>query len=147
MRKTFKATEKLHDVCSHMADRYERDSIRDKFWTYFANRLSKRLCKRGWGEEIHVAKCFSRFPTGNINKDGVFCGENFRTQHLIPSLLLHDKVTVVLDGTMGYGSGWLKEAFGKLTKDFTIKELESILTIVSKEDPSLAVEAWMYIRG
>ena len=93
---------------------------------------------------ISVAAHFSKFPAGRFTSDGPHSGERFR-EVLSASLDLHD-VIVDLDGTMGYGSSFLEEAFGGLVTKcgFTPEALRKKMKIES-EDPSLAKEVWSYI--
>lgn len=96
---------------------------------------------------ISVAQDFSRFPAGRYQTDGPNSGERFREELLAPSLRTADLVTVKLDGTRGYGSSFLEEAFGGLVRlgYFKADELQSKLAIESK-DPSLEAEIRRYIR-
>jgi STAS-like domain of unknown function (DUF4325) len=96
--------------------------------------------------KLNVAKNFSRFPAGRFNSDGDFSGERFRDQFLVPALSKDQQVIVELDGTAGYGSSFLEEAFGGLTRKalFAAKELHARLTPQSA-DTSLVAEIWEYI--
>ena len=68
---------------------------------------------------ISVADDFSKYPAGPTKKDSDNSGERFREEFLIPALnRTNEKVEVNLDGTCGYGSSWLKAAFGGLGKKF-----------------------------
>jgi hypothetical protein len=42
---------------------------------------------------------------------------------------------VLLDGTSGYASSFLDEAFGNLVYDFTLDKVKRNITIISKEEP------------
>ncbi len=97
--------------------------------------------------QISIAKNFSRFPAGRYVRDGPFPGEVFRSKLLAPALRSYDSVTVVLDGTLGYGSSFLEEAFGGLVRveKFSAEELRTKLTLRSEEDSSLIKEIWSYI--
>jgi len=66
---------------------------------------------------------------------------------LVPALKEFDRVTVLLDGTMGYGSSFLEETFGGLVRirGFSAEDLHKRLTIHSAADPSLVKEAWSYV--
>jgi hypothetical protein len=66
---------------------------------------------------INVAQDFSKYPGGRYLTDGEFSGERFRHEMLAPALRQHEAVTVELDGTLGYGSGFLEEAFGGLVRE------------------------------
>lgn len=66
---------------------------------------------------IRVATDFSRFPGGRFRRDSEFSGEQFRDDVLKPALAHYDRVIVLLDGTSGYPSSFLEEAFGGLVRD------------------------------
>jgi len=63
---------------------------------------------------------FTRSPGGRFIADGEYSGEWFRQDVLVPALraaiAARDVLTVVLDGTSGYGSSFLEEAFGGLVR-------------------------------
>ena len=66
---------------------------------------------------IDVSRDFSRFPSGRYEKNGTTSGEAFRTKILEPALRgSTGKVKILLDGTIGYGSSFLEEAFGGLVR-------------------------------
>jgi hypothetical protein len=96
---------------------------------------------------ISVAKDFSRFPAGRYLSHGPYPGEKFRDEILVPALREFELVQVDLDGTMGYGSSFLEEAFGGLVRErgFTKEELHQRLSIQSVSDSSLVKEAWSYV--
>ena len=95
---------------------------------------------------IHIAKDFSRFPAGRYEKDGQFSGEVFRRRLLVPALSKHSHVSVNLDGTLGYGSSFLEEAFGGLVRKegFAADELHRRLVLES-DDSFWIQEIWSYI--
>lgn len=66
---------------------------------------------------INVAKEFSKYPGGRYLADGDFSGERFREDWLMPALKAYQQVTIQLDGTLGYGSSFLEEAFGGLVRN------------------------------
>ena len=73
---------------------------------------------------INVAKDFSRAPAGRFVSDGPNSGERFRDEFLMPALQHGQQVVLELDGTRGYGSSFLEEAFGGLArKGFDASEL------------------------
>lgn len=97
---------------------------------------------------INIAKDFSEEPIGRFPTDSDFNGQRFREEHLLPALSKFDKVIIQLDGTEGYGSSFLDEAFGglvrinKLSKEEILKRLE----LISNEDESLIAEIQEYIK-
>lgn len=80
---------------------------------------------------INIAEEFSRAPSGRYYSDGDYTGQRFRDEFLVPALKSSKMVKVVLDGTRGYGSSFLEEAFGGLVREklFTAEELISRLEI------------------
>ncbi len=82
---------------------------------------------------ISISKDFSETPAGRYESDGPFSGENFRDNILYPALKEFDLVEVDLDGTLGYGSSFLEEAFGGLIREkgMTLNELNTKLKVKS----------------
>lgn len=64
--------------------------------------------------DVKIADDFSKTPGGRYRTDGPFSGEEFREEFLKPALNDSQKVTVYLDGTRGYPSSFLDEAFAGL---------------------------------
>jgi hypothetical protein len=95
---------------------------------------------------ISVRNNFSENPSGRYLTDGPNSGQRFRDEWLLPALKANEKVTVDLDGALGYGSSFLEEAFGGLVRaGFKYAELRRKLEIESK----LAVyksRVWRYIQ-
>lgn len=82
---------------------------------------------------ISISKDFTETPGGRYKSDGPYTGEVFRENLLYPALQEFDLVEVDLDGTLGYGSSFLEEAFGGLirVKGMTLEELNNKLIIKS----------------
>lgn len=92
---------------------------------------------------INIARDFSRAPAGRFISDGPNSGERFREQFLVPALSGGTAVVLEMDGTRGYGSSFLEEAFGGLVRrGFAAAELAKRLVFKTK-DASLVSE----IRG
>jgi STAS-like domain of unknown function (DUF4325) len=89
---------------------------------------------------INIAKDFSRAPAGRFVSDGPNSGERFRTEFLVPALASNQPVTLELDGTRGYGSSFLEEAFGGLLRlGYAAADLVRRISFRSS-DPSLIQE-------
>ena len=94
---------------------------------------------------IRVAEQFTRYPAGRNESDGPFSGERFRKEFLEPALSGGHRVVIYLDGTRGYGSSFLEEAFGGLVrKGYTPDRLNAALEFDSN-DASLVAEIRDYI--
>ena len=99
--------------------------------------------------QISIADDFTRFPGGRYRRLGRFSGEQFRDDFLIGLLNKGDDVTVNLDGTEGYGSSFLEEAFGGLVRQgFTFEFLSDHLHLTAETPAfqSYVREAWQYIK-
>jgi hypothetical protein len=71
---------------------------------------------------INISKDFSPYPAGRYEKDGKYTGEGFRNTILKKALQKNDTVVIELDGTLGYGSSFLEEAFGGLIREDNFSE-------------------------
>jgi hypothetical protein len=93
-------------------------------------------------KEINIALDFSRTPGPRFIDQGPFSGEKFRKDFLEKTINLYSKVVVNLDGTAGYGSSFLDEAFGGLIRHRIIKKEDLLkkLEIISTEDESYKIE-------
>lgn len=94
-------------------------------------------------------KDFSEFPGPRREVVGPNSGEKFRETILLPKLLDHplEPITVILDGTAGYGSSFLEESFGGLIRSGIALERVIALcnNLVSEEDESLIEEIREYV--
>lgn len=66
---------------------------------------------------IKIAEDFSIYPGGRYVTDGPNSGERFREELLLPSLAESKTITIILDGTKGYPSSFLEEAFGGIVRE------------------------------
>jgi hypothetical protein len=89
--------------------------------------------------KLSIADQFSRVPGARLRRDGANSAEEFRSRLLIPALrsaIDEDSVLeVVLDGTAGYGSSFLEEAFGGLVRSgaFDPRQIRKHLRIVAND--------------
>lgn len=96
---------------------------------------------------IEIGRQFSRYPAGRYVADGPFSGEAFRERLLVPALRSGARVIVEMDGTVGYGSSFLEEAFGGLVRQgFQASELLQRIELRCDSDPSIVGEVEEYIR-
>jgi hypothetical protein len=96
---------------------------------------------------INIAKDFSRTPYGRYL--GSSSAKVFKDKFLKPFIDIGaDKIIIILDGTYGFVSSWLHEAFGNLLKEYPQEKRQSIMdmfSLISDEDPSVAVEIREYM--
>ncbi|MFC3148301.1 STAS-like domain-containing protein [Piscinibacterium candidicorallinum] len=95
---------------------------------------------------INIARDFTRFPSGRFKRNGETSGEAFREKFLQPTIINGDVVEVELDGTVGYGSSFLEEAFGGLVRALPIPpdEVKQRVKIISN-DKTLIGEISQYL--
>jgi hypothetical protein len=89
---------------------------------------------------ISVAKDFSDTPGPRYSEQGEFSGEDFFGQLLLPkfqeAIKRSTTLVVDLDGTEGYASSFLEEAFGGLSRYFNdAAYVRQHLDIISTEEP------------
>lgn len=102
---------------------------------------------------IAVCTDFSSTPGPRAVNEGDFSGEQFRNEVLEPrireAIAANSMLEVDLDGTAGYGTSFLEEAFGGLVREsgLGLIDLKQHLVIVSKEEPYLIPDIWEYIEG
>ncbi|GAA5113476.1 hypothetical protein GCM10023211_21680 [Orbus sasakiae] len=89
---------------------------------------------------------FTKYPGARLRKLGPGSGEEFRDDFLIPQLD-GKNIQINFDGTIGYGSSFLEEAFGGLIRKGIDKEivLHLVDTAISDEDPLLKKELLIYV--
>lgn len=95
---------------------------------------------------VNVARDFTRFPSGRSKLKGDTSGEAFRERFLEPAIRNGQEILVELDGTIGYGSSFLEEAFGGLVRSLTIPGAKLLQMLhFASVDPSLIDEVNGYI--
>jgi hypothetical protein len=96
---------------------------------------------------VNIAKDFTRFPSGRFKKNGNTSGEAFRERFLESQIQKGEIITIELDGTIGYGSSFLEEAFGGLVRKLRLApdKIQEKINLIS-EDPSLIEEIKTYIE-
>ena len=99
--------------------------------------------------DINIAKEFSEYPAGRFYSDGDASGQEFREKFLVPLLKQgKDRISINLDGTEGYGSSFLEEAFGGLVREgFSSEMLLRVFVFKSEEDPTILEEIQEYIQN
>lgn len=96
---------------------------------------------------VSVAKQFTRYPSGRYKRNGETSGEAFRERFLEEPLRKGEDVTVELDGTVGYGSSFLEEAFGGVVRSLNLSTGAVLAHLnIQTSDPSLRDEIVEYIE-
>lgn len=99
---------------------------------------------------ISVSKDFSTTPGPRYIKEGDFSAEEFRKTifdaKFKEALSENKKLIIDLDGTLGYGTSFLEELFGGLTREYGQENVNKTLKIISKEEEYLLDDIRGYIR-
>jgi hypothetical protein len=95
---------------------------------------------------IDIGKDFTRFPSGRYKRNGATSGEEFRQRFLEDAVRNGEAILVKLDGTIGYGSSFLEEAFGGVVRSLRIDPNRVLSTLsFESDDSSLVDEIRQYI--
>ncbi|WP_247997406.1 STAS-like domain-containing protein [Brucella tritici] len=96
---------------------------------------------------ISIANNFTKYPGGRYRKHGKGSGEEFRDVWLVPALENNEQLTIELDGTAGYSSSFLEEAFGGLVRRGFGKDVVHRLIKFKANGPFRAYETmiWNYV--
>ncbi len=93
-------------------------------------------------------KDFTKFPGPRYIRLGKHSGEEFRNTILIPAIQENGSIIVDLDGTIGYGSSFLDEAFAGLVREGISDDIvmELISNLKSNDYPELLQEIEQYVK-
>lgn len=100
---------------------------------------------------LKISKDFSRTPGPRYRVEGDFSGEEFREQvlrnHVLQAINTGEKLTIDLDGTEGYGTSFLEEAFGGLIREDHLgyNEVVDTLHFISNEEEYLIDDIQSYL--
>lgn len=88
---------------------------------------------------ISIVNDFDEYPGLRNCSISEASGEEFYHKILnkkfVEAYNTNDKLEVILDGTGGFASSFLDEAFGNLVYDFTLPVVKQRLIIISNEEP------------
>lgn len=102
--------------------------------------------------EFNIAKEYSRCPGARYKAEGDFAGEEFRDDYLVPRInkAIKDgvKLIIVLDGSAGYSTAFLEEAFGGLIRvcKMDYGQIMNTIRFVSDEDPTYIDDINAYLK-
>lgn len=101
---------------------------------------------------LKVSTEFSDIPGPRYIREGLYSGEDFRERLLLPRLQAciekEDTLQIDLDGTQGYGTSFLEEAFGGLIRvnQLSLSDVSNHLIIITEEEPYLKDDIEEYMR-
>lgn len=98
---------------------------------------------------INISKEFAQAPGARNVDEGLFSGEDFLKRALLPrfkqALASGDTLFVDLDGTEGYATSFLEEAFGGLARIYPPTQVLETIDFKSLDEPLLVDEIRSYI--
>ena len=80
---------------------------------------------------INISKDFSKYIGGREKRIAEFSGEDFRERFLEPNVDLYDKITIELDGVLGYPWDFLDETFGVMARKLGKEEFWQKFELIS----------------
>lgn len=101
---------------------------------------------------LKVSTDFCDIPGPRYIREGSYSGEDFRERLLFPLLqeciTSGDTLRIDLDGTQGYGTSFLEEAFGGLIREnhLSLSDVSEHIDFVSEEEPYLIDDIKEYLR-
>ncbi|MFI5160800.1 MAG: STAS-like domain-containing protein [Sphingobacteriales bacterium] len=99
---------------------------------------------------LKISSEFSETPGARYYTDGQDSGQEFYEKflhHAFKEAFEDNSIlTIDLDGTEGYATSFLDEAFMRLTKEFGKNEVLSHIKIISTEEPDWISEIDSYIK-
>lgn len=102
--------------------------------------------------EFKISKDFSVTPGPRFIDEGEYSGELLRKSHLIPAITevmkSGGKLIVDLDGTHGYLTSFLEEAFGGLIREdgISLSSINDTLEFISTEEAYLLDDIEEYLQ-
>ena len=80
---------------------------------------------------INISKDFSKYIGGREKKICKFSGEDFREKFLEENFEKYDRITIELDGPLGYPIDFLDEAFGTMARRYGKETFWERVTFIS----------------
>jgi hypothetical protein len=102
--------------------------------------------------KLNIAKDFSTTPGSRRKTESVFSGEKLRVEVLVPLVTKakseDSQIEINLDGTAGYGTSFLEEAFGGLIREnrFDYNDLSKRIHFISTEEEYLITDILQYMK-
>ena len=99
---------------------------------------------------LKVSEAFSNTPGARYYEDGDDSGQEFYDNCLKEAfkgaLERRELLTIDLDGTEGYATSFLDEAFVRLVRDFGKNDVLKFIRIISNDEPDWIEEINSYIN-
>lgn len=102
--------------------------------------------------KINIKNDYTRTPSARTEEEGDYSAVRFRKTILAPkikeAIAKNCKIDIVLDGTAGFGTSFLEEAFGGLIREegLSISEIRGVINIISIEEPYLIDDINSYLE-
>lgn len=100
---------------------------------------------------LKISQDFTEMPGARNRDDGDWSGQEFREDILEKkfeaALKAKEKLTIDFDGTYGYATSFLEEAFGGLARKYGYSKVIDALELISEDEPGLVDEIRGYIQN
>lgn len=102
--------------------------------------------------ELSIAKEFTKTPGFRYRfQSPDSSGQQFREDFLGPSYIRAkeegQKLNVILDGTAGYLTSFLEEAFGGLKRDYPTEDVMQHIIVTSNDEKHWEVDIQRYVKN
>lgn len=99
--------------------------------------------------KINICTDFTDTPGARTYEDGKYSGQEFYERILLPkfkdAVYQKEKLEIDLDGTNGYASSFLNEAFSRLGNEYDPDEVWDNILLISTEVPKYIDKIKEYI--
>lgn len=114
-------------------------------------RYTHSMCAEGNDmATIKISRDFTDTPGGRYIIEGEYSGEDFRDRLLYPKLLeakgKGEILTIDFDGSYGYGTSFLEEAFGGIVRKYKVIGLLNMIAIISNDDETIEPSIREYVH-
>ncbi len=94
--------------------------------------------------KINISKDYNKILGGREKKISEFSGEDFRERFLDEGFNIYDRITIELDGVLGYPWDFLDEVFGTMARRHGAETVWGKINLVSQHSAHV-VEKITYI--
>lgn len=146
IERTIKSLKEMEDRRAELSAEYKE--ITGEEWENTWGEYEEMMIKK---QTYRISTEYSYCPGSRYISEGKYSGEDFRDNHLSKIIKEcidnHIQLTIDLDGSAGYGSGFLEEVFGGLIREhnFDIHDLIRMMHFKSDEEPYLIDEIMKYM--
>lgn len=83
---------------------------------------------------INISKDFSKYIGGREERISKFSGEEFKRDFLDENFKIYDRITIELDGVLGYPWDFLDETFGGIAREYGKDKFWEKIRLISRDN-------------